>query len=89
MVAVDRHLQRYLIGLGWVHEECSSPTECSVQISQWLPETEYININNVIAGLCQLLQNKSSKHKVLRLANTFDVKDLVAILHEVSNKSKS
>ena len=89
MVAVDRHLRRSLIGLKWVHEECSSPTECSVQISQWLPKSEYIHVNNIIAGLCQLLQMKTTKHRVLRLANSCGVKQQIDILCDVSSKRKS
>ena len=88
MVAVDRHLERSLLPLGWVHKESSSPTECSVHIGQWLPKNEFIQVNNIIAGLCQLLQVNATKHKVMRLANEFGVKQLVTILHKVSNTPK-
>ena len=87
MVAVDRHLHWSSIGLKWVHEECSFPTECSVKISQWLPKSEYIHVNNLIAGLCQLLHMKTTKHRILRLAKSFGVKNQIDIQCKVSSRN--
>ena len=86
MVAVDRHLLRSFAALEWVHPDSTNATECSVQISQWLPVEEYIAVNNLIAGLCQLLQVNATKHKLLRLANQFGIKKDVDKLFQASNK---
>ena len=88
MVAVDRHLSRSFLCLGWVHKKASSPTECSIHVGQWLPKEEFIAVNNVIAGLCQLLQGNTTKHRVLRLANQFGVKSYIDILHQASKGPK-
>ena len=78
MVAVDRHLQRSLKSLGWVHPLSTSETETSLMVTLWLPKEEYANINNVIAGICQLLQLNATKNHVLRLSIENNVHNLVS-----------
>ena len=68
MVAVDRHLQRSLLSLGWVHSNSSSFEETAVMVTYWLPPKEYSEINNVIAGICQLLQRKQYQSRIIQLA---------------------
>ena len=77
MVCVDRHLHRSFKKLGWVHPGSKTPEESSIQVSLWLLEDEFININNLVAGIAQLLQDKKKRHIVLRSAKQQCVEYLV------------
>ena len=55
MIAVDRHLLRSFTKLEWIHNNTTDFIEIAIQVSKWLPSSEYININNIITGLNQLL----------------------------------
>ena len=61
VVCVDCHLQRTFKKFNWVHHDSSSADESAIQVSLWLDITEFININNVITGIQQLLQSKKTR----------------------------
>ena len=84
MVAVDRHLHRSFLELGWVHSGCTSDIESSVHVGTWLPMEEFININNVIAGLCQLLQTTYIKDLVKKTADEHHVTEIISKLDNLS-----
>ena len=85
MVAVDCHLHRSFVELDWVHADTKTPLESSILISYWLPKEEYININNIIAGLCQLLQSKKYRDEVLSLSKESHCYHLVKKLYYMNN----
>ena len=88
MVAVDRHLHRSFLALGWVHAKSSTDVESSINIGMWLPFEEYIGVNNVIAGICQLLQDSKTRNHILSLSKTFGVETMITILDEISQSKK-
>ena len=87
VVCVNPHLQRTFKKFNWVHHDSSSADESAIQVSLWLDITEFININNVIAGIQQLLQSKKTKEMVRRISKECGVYHLVCkVLEELPSK---
>ena len=55
-VPVDRHLKIAFRNLGWVYPNCRDATEMAELVELWLPTEETAQLNNVIAGIRQLVQ---------------------------------
>ena len=86
LVCVDRHLHRTFKKLNWVHHDSKSAEESSIQVSLWLDEREFINVNNVIASISQLLQCKKTREIVITQSKLYGVLDLVNKMVEAAEK---
>jgi endonuclease III len=54
-VAVDRHLSRIFQGLGWCNEYTKDETRIAAKIMSWLDRRYWGRVNDLFAGLSQLL----------------------------------
>ena len=61
-IACDLHLIRIFCGLGWV-KETKDPTRIACTVMQWLESKYWSEVNNLFAGLGQLVAMKGGKDK--------------------------
>jgi endonuclease III len=54
-IAVDRHLCRIFQGLGWCNSFTQDETKIALKIMGWFPNTLWGRVNDLFAGLSQLL----------------------------------
>jgi hypothetical protein len=76
-VAIDRHMGRGAINLGWVHPDTTDPLEMALMIQTWLKPMYHGRVNNVVAGLLQLLDEKENVDKVVDEAEKMGFLDLL------------
>ena len=65
MIAVNRYLKQSFTKLEWIHNNTTDSIEIAIQVNKWLLLYKYININNIIAGLNQLLQKKKLRNIII------------------------
>lgn len=68
-VPIDRHLAEGAVDLGWCAVSKFETELISAMVETWLPQEEWGEVNNVLAGLRQLLVIKSKAEHVRQKAN--------------------
>ncbi len=54
-IAVDTHLLKIFSALGWV-KKFASANKAGLSVERWMPTTEWGRMNEIYAGLGQLIQ---------------------------------
>lgn len=83
-IPVDRHVKRYAIGAGWTNT--TDDNEIAHQLQSWIPRTQWLSVNDNIAGLAQLL--KTNPNEVLAAASELG-EGFVAIVDLVNTKESA
>ena len=76
-VAIDRHMGRAVANLGWIHPDTKDPLEMALMIQTWLPRMYHARVNNIVAGLLQLLDEKVHIDTVVNEATKMGFLDLL------------
>jgi endonuclease III len=89
-IPCDRHLFRCFKGLGWIDEDTKDETKVALTIETWLPQKEWGNVNDLLAGLGQLLVDKKiiSRGRIIEIAGKLDTRKKVKVLplvHKIIN----
>lgn len=85
-IAIDRHMGRGAINLGWVHPDTKDPLEMALMIQSWLKPMYHERVNNVVAGLLQLLDEKDHVDTVVKEAEKMGFLDLLNQLRYAPKK---
>ena len=66
-ISVDRHVFRSMRVLKWVDvSNKSGQPEASLQAMQWVPQEQWMEVNDLLGGLCQLI--RQNRHEIIALA---------------------
>jgi endonuclease III len=66
-ISVDRHVFRSMRVLKWVDvPNKSGQPEASLQAMQWVPQEQWMEVNDLLGGLCQLI--RQNRHEIIALA---------------------
>eukprot|EP00292_Cryptomonas_paramecium_P012457 CAMPEP_0113723906 /NCGR_PEP_ID=MMETSP0038_2-20120614/38738_1 /TAXON_ID=2898 /ORGANISM="Cryptomonas paramecium" /LENGTH=367 /DNA_ID=CAMNT_0000653657 /DNA_START=196 /DNA_END=1299 /DNA_ORIENTATION=+ /assembly_acc=CAM_ASM_000170 len=78
-IGVDTHMHRILNVLGWVHSR--TPEQTRKQLEAWLPREEWAEVNQLLVGLGQSLQQPPLRAGLLRLCiNLFQAEEALELV---------
>eukprot|EP00514_Thraustochytrium_sp_LLF1b_P011523 CAMPEP_0184544970 /NCGR_PEP_ID=MMETSP0199_2-20130426/3979_1 /TAXON_ID=1112570 /ORGANISM="Thraustochytrium sp., Strain LLF1b" /LENGTH=340 /DNA_ID=CAMNT_0026939207 /DNA_START=107 /DNA_END=1129 /DNA_ORIENTATION=+ len=86
-IAIDTHVHRICNQLGWVSSK--TPEQTRVQLESWLPKKEWHQINLVMVGVGQMIQQPEYRTKMLAMIDTWPdqrQKEALALLKRLGLK---
>jgi len=69
-IAIDTHVHRFCNILKWV--KASSPEGTRVQLESWLPKEHWKDINLIMVGIGQMIQQPLSRDKMIELCTSWE-----------------